>query len=77
MKKIVIDISDKAYAHTQNLGCIWHQDNKEIANAINDGKHNDWTEVSKMLYLFRKRKWTDQDAKQWLYETWNYLEYGK
>lgn len=48
-----------------------------LYNAINDGKHNDWTEVSKMLYLFRKRKWTDQDAKQWLYETWNYLEYGK
>lgn len=38
MRKIVIDISDKAYAHTQNLGCIWHQDNKEVANAINDGK---------------------------------------
>ena len=36
MRKIVIDISDKAYAHTQNLGCIWHQDNKEVANAIND-----------------------------------------
>ncbi|WP_406543837.1 hypothetical protein [Pseudobutyrivibrio sp.] len=38
MKKIVIDISDKAYAHTQNLGCIRHQDNKEVANAINAGK---------------------------------------
>ena len=38
MKKIVIDISDRAYAHTKKLGCIWIEDKKEIADAINDGK---------------------------------------
>lgn len=48
-----------------------------LYNAINDGAHKEWTEASKMLYLFRGRKWTDQDAKQWLYDTWNYLGYGK
>lgn len=48
-----------------------------LFNAINDGKHTKWTEVSKMLYLFRERKRTDQDAKQWLYDAWNYLGYGE
>ena len=48
-----------------------------LYNAINDGKHTDWCEVSDMLYLFKGRKWTDQDAKQWLYDAWNYLGYGQ
>ena len=48
-----------------------------LYNAIQDGNHTEWTEVSKMLYLFKKRKWTDQDVKQWLYDAWNYLGYGK
>lgn len=48
-----------------------------LYNTIKDGKHYDWGEVSEMLYLFRGRKWTDQDAKQWLYDAWNYLGYGK
>lgn len=48
-----------------------------LYNAIKDGTHTEWTEVSKMLYLFRNRKWTDQDAKQWLCDAWNYLGYGK
>lgn len=49
-----------------------------LYNSINDGKHKKWTEVSKMLYLFHdSRKWTDQDAKQWLYYAWNYLGYNQ
>lgn len=48
-----------------------------LYNAINDGKHKEWCEVSDMLYLFRGRKWSDQDAKQWLYDAWNYLGYGQ
>lgn len=48
-----------------------------LYDAINQGKHKEWVEVSEMLYLFRKRKWTDQDAKQWLYDAWNYLGYGR
>ncbi len=47
-----------------------------LYNAINDGKHEEWGEVSKLLYLFRGRKWTDQDAKKWLLDAWNYLGYG-
>ena len=46
-----------------------------LYNSIDDGKHIEWREVSEMLYLFRGRKWTDQDAKQWLYDAWNYMGY--
>lgn len=46
-----------------------------LYNAIKDGNHTEWGEVSEMLYLFRGRKWTDQDAFQWLYDAWNYLGY--
>lgn len=47
-----------------------------LYNEIKEGRHTEWCEVSDMLYLFRGRKWTDLDAKQWLYDVWNYLEYG-
>lgn len=46
-----------------------------LYNSIKDGKHSEWGEVSEMLYLFRGRKWTDQDALQWLFDAWNYLGY--
>ena len=48
-----------------------------LYNEIDEGRHKEWCEVSDMLYLFRGRKWTDLDAKQWLYDAWNYLEYGE
>ncbi len=49
-----------------------------LYNTIKDGKHEKWTEVSKMLYLFHnERKWTYQDAQQWLYDAWNYLGYDQ
>ena len=44
---------------------------------IDNGRHKDWCEVSGMIYLFRGRKWTDQDARQWLVDAWNYLGYNK
>ena len=47
-----------------------------LYSAIKDDKHKEWGEVSEMLYLFRGRKWTDQDAMQWLYDAWNYLGYS-
>lgn len=47
-----------------------------IYNAINDGKHEEWGEVSERLYLFRGRKWTDADAKDFMYKAWNYLGYA-
>ena len=43
---------------------------------IDAGRHTEWGEVSEILYLFRGRKWTDQDAKQWLIDAWNYLGYA-
>lgn len=48
-----------------------------LYNEIKDGHHTEWCEVSDMLYLFRNRKWTDEDAKQWLVAAWNYLGYGE
>ena len=48
-----------------------------LYNAIIDGKHTEWGEVSEMLYLFKKRKWTDQDAKQWLSDAWIFLGFGQ
>lgn len=47
-----------------------------LYNEINESRHTEWTEVSGMLYLFRGRKWTDADAKQWLVDAWNYLGYA-
>lgn len=42
---------------------------------IDDVQHQKWGEVSEWLYLFHNgRKWTDQDAKQFLTDMWNYLE---
>lgn len=50
---------------------------KYLYNAIKDDKHKEWGEVSELLYLFHNgRKWTDQDAMQWLYDVWNYLGYS-
>lgn len=48
-----------------------------LYNEINEGRHQKWTEVSGTLYLFRGRKWTDYDAKQWLKDAWNYLGYAR
>ncbi len=48
-----------------------------LYNEIDEEHHKEWGEVSEMLYLFRCRKWTDQDAKQWLYDAWNYLGYNE
>ena len=48
-----------------------------LYNEIKDDHHTKWCEVSDMLYLFRNRKWTDEDAKQWLVDVWNYLGYGE
>ena len=44
-----------------------------LYNQIKDGKHTEWGEVSEILYLFKGRKWTDQDAKNWLWDAWTYL----
>lgn len=48
-----------------------------LFNEIKDGRNKEWTEISKMLYLFRGRKWTEQDVKNWLYDTWNYMGYNE
>ena len=48
-----------------------------LYNAIDRDEHKEWGEVSELLYLFRCRKWTDQDVKQWLCDAWNYLEFDR
>ena len=44
-------------------------------NVINDGNADEWGEVSERLYLFRGRKWTMQDTKDFLEKMYNYLEF--
>lgn len=50
------------------IGYLW--------NAINNDKHKEWGEVSERLYLFHSgRKWTAKNAKDFLYNMYNYLEF--
>lgn len=46
-----------------------------LYNEIDNNKHQKWGEVSEMLYLFKNRKWTDQNVKDWLISVWTYMEY--
>lgn len=47
-----------------------------LYNAIKDGKHKEWGEVSERLYLFHyERKWTASEAQTFLHNMWNYLGY--
>ncbi len=45
-----------------------------LYNAIDRNEHQDWGEVSELLYLFRGRKWIDTDVKKWLLIARAYLE---
>ena len=47
-----------------------------IYKAINNGNHSEWKEVSGFLDLFRDRKWTDSDAKDFMQQAWTYLGYS-
>ena len=41
-----------------------------------EGKCDEWGEVSELLYLFRgNRKWTKSDVNKYMIDAWNYLEY--
>lgn len=45
-------------------------------NAIKDGDHTEWCEVSDLKYLFGDhQEWTDEQAKDFLYDAWNYVGY--
>lgn len=45
-------------------------------NAIKDGNHEEWGEVSEHLYLFHSgRKWTVTGTKDFLNDMYNYLEF--
>lgn len=45
-------------------------------NAIKNGEHNEWGEVSEYLYLFHSgRKWTATETKDFLYDMYNYMEF--
>lgn len=48
-----------------------------LYNAINDDKCGNWGEVSERLYLFHNgRKWTKDNAKDFLLKMWNYMGYA-
>lgn len=63
-----IIIKNDTWTNTVRNAISW------LYTEINEGRHKEWGEVSEVLYLFRGRKWTDEDAKQWLVDAWNYLE---
>jgi predicted nucleotidyltransferase len=45
-------------------------------NEFNQKKCDNWTEPSKCIYLFHSnRKWTQQDAQDFLLKIWQYMEY--
>ena len=44
----------------------------------NDNKTwENWTEVSGQLYLMYGHKWDRKDVNEFMYNLWNFLEYGK
>lgn len=48
-----------------------------LYEGICNQKYKEWTEVSRMFYLFHnERKWNVDDVKQWLATAWDYLGYG-
>ena len=49
-----------------------------LFNAIKNGEHKDWGEVSERLYLFHSgRKWTASDAQAFMKSMWTYLGYNE
>lgn len=45
-------------------------------NAIKNGEHTEWGEVSEYIYLFHsRRKWTATETKDFLYDMYNYMEF--
>lgn len=48
-----------------------------LYNAIENQEHLEWGEVSERLYLFRGRKWTENDAQSFLLKMWNFLGYDE
>lgn len=51
-----------------SIAYLWH--------AIEEGKSDEWGEVSERLYLFKSRKWSSQDAKDYLVKMYAYLEFN-
>jgi len=44
-------------------------------NTKEDSTCKEWGEVSELLYLFPKRKWSRTDVNNFLVQIWNYLEF--
>jgi hypothetical protein len=50
---------------------IWH-----LLNAFEKNQCNLWKEPSKCIYLFdENRKWTQKDAKDFLFKMWQHMGY--
>ena len=48
-----------------------------LYDAIKNGDHTEWFEVSGRIKLFKQRKWTTADVGAFLYDMWNYLGCGQ
>ena len=49
-----------------------------LYNAIKEGRHKSWSEVSGMFDLFSpKQKWTEQEVELFLLQAWIYLGYAE
>lgn len=73
---LVYNVPDSIFINNET----WIDIIKEIIiflyNSIKEKRYTNWGEVSEMYYLFHEnRKWKPEDAMQWLFEAWNYLEY--
>lgn len=60
------------------IGTLWADTVRDaiayLWTAIKNEKHKEWGEVSERLYLFHsRRKWTDIETKNFLYDMYHYL----
>lgn len=66
--------------YNKNNSCIWNDILKDAIFYIWDNTkedsttYNEWGEVSELLYLMRRNKWTRQDVHDYMHWMWNYLE---
>ena len=45
-----------------------------LHNTVSDGKQDEWTEGCVVQDLFDGSKWTADDVRQWLFDTWKYTD---
>ena len=74
---LVYNVPNNEFAYISNLNETIKRIIRYIYGEITNGNASKWGEVSEILYLFNNgRKWTIEDVKKWLEDTWLYLGYG-